>query len=166
MSWGMYMQECSLCKSALPPEGGAILFADARGVPFEVCGKCEETIGVLRESADDAEVESALKYMSDCAENNVMYRDTYDTLMEFLERAEPEEPPAGEGLECEDPGQPDDSGGTGEDVGSVEDAIELVERATPEVAKAGKRKFWPVVLIVVVVGFLVLAYVLGGFHIG
>lgn len=52
---GGFMAVCSLCGGPLDPEGGAVLFTDTRGLPFEVCGKCEERFAVLRASGSQPE---------------------------------------------------------------------------------------------------------------
>jgi hypothetical protein len=82
------MPECSLCGALMGPEGGAILFADGRGIPFEVCGKCERVFDVLRTSTSQPECEKALDYISHHADG-IGNRGTYDLLMSYIEKEVP-----------------------------------------------------------------------------
>jgi hypothetical protein len=150
------MPDCSLCKETLPQEGGAILFTDRRGVPFEVCGKCEGAIGTAIDSKDDAEVEGALNYISERADN-VENRDTYDAFFSFLKKETPEESVQ----------QVEEEAGAAEEAGpsALEEEAATGEAAI-ETERPGKRKFWPYVLVIVLVGLLALVYIFGGVHLG
>jgi hypothetical protein len=117
------MADCSLCKDSLQPEGGTILFTDSRGIPFEVCGKCEENINVLHNSTDDAETGRALDYISACTEN-LETREVYNSLMSFVKQEEP-----GAILQDDDEDSSDELSGSEDD---SEEAGEPEETETEE----------------------------------
>lgn len=151
------MAECSLCGDALQMEGGAILFTDNRGVPFEVCGKCEEHVDVLHGSRDENDIKVALDYISGCADN-LEYRDTYETLMEFIKREESDAVPqeaAEETMEQDD---------TEEAAESAD--VQQEEAVSPEAADGKTGKYMPFLVGIVLVGILILAFALGGFRLG
>jgi hypothetical protein len=77
------LKNCSLCEGELQPEGGAILFIDSRGIPFETCGTCQQKIELLRNAKDLEDTGRALKYISECAKT-LENRDTYQSLMDYL----------------------------------------------------------------------------------
>lgn len=137
------MKSCSLCGEELQPDGGAVLFADARGIPFEVCGACEGKIDLLRNADNPDDTGAALRYISERAgtlENGA----AYDSLMEFLRNADaPEpEPEFGEArLPLEDLGSEDTEGKR----------------------KAGKTK--TVLIVAVLAAVLLIAYAMGAFAI-
>jgi hypothetical protein len=105
------MKTCSLCEAELPPEGGAVLFADSQAIPFEVCGTCEEKIELLRNARDLEATGRALKYISEYA-NTLENRDTFRALMNYLKDMGREEPDGAEEIvenvqAEEDPGSED-----------------------------------------------------------
>lgn len=143
------MPQCSLCGNEMPPEGGAVLFADSRGIPFEVCGACEAHIDALRCARSDAEAGKALQYISERA-GNLDRRDTYDSLVAFIgaNRAHG----AGPEQELETPE-------------SAPEEPAPAEQTAEESGEGGKRGiFRSVIFVAAIVALLLLAWLLGGFN--
>jgi len=86
------MPECSLCGDTMDPNGGAVVFVDGRGIPFEVCGKCEGYFELLQNANFEEETNRALDYISSCVDN-IKYKGAYDSLMEFIESEMPPKEP-------------------------------------------------------------------------
>lgn len=147
------MPGCSLCGGPLCEEGGAVLFTDLRGIPFEVCGVCEKKIDLLRHARDEAEAGRALEYISECA-RNLGRRDVYDLLADFIQGGMPGEGGAAPEAGTAEPaaaGAPEDSPGA----------------CRPDAADAhgdagGIGKLKPCLLGVILVGILVLVFIFCG----
>jgi hypothetical protein len=77
------MAECSLCGNFMKPGGGAVLFTDTHGIPFEVCGECEMRFEVLQTSRSQPEAEAALDYIANYA-NGIGREGAYHELMGFV----------------------------------------------------------------------------------
>lgn len=77
------MAGCSLCGSSIEQESGAILFTDKWGIPFEVCGTCEEQVDILQNSKDEAETRRALEYVSVHAKE-IKDKNNYKSFMGFV----------------------------------------------------------------------------------
>lgn len=149
------MPECSLCGGPVDPEGGAVLFTDYRGIPFEVCEKCEGYIGMLRNSSGEEEINRALDYISCCAEN-IENRGVYDSLMRFIE----DELPASRRRQEEGSGEEVEQEGI-----DVEDAgVESMEETARKTAGGEKKTggFLFVALGTILIAILIILFVFGG----
>lgn len=82
MSEGISMPECSLCKTPIEAEGGAVLFTSSRGVPFEVCGECEKRFETLQAYRGRPKAEAALDYINQYA-NGIEDKDAYTAVAGF-----------------------------------------------------------------------------------
>jgi hypothetical protein len=125
------MPDCSLCGGPLGEDGGAVLFADARGIPFEVCRECESRFDALREAADDARAQRAMDYIFEKAGSMERRRDDYEAIVAFMEGcrqyAEPDE---ADGEEAPARAEPPESG-----------PADTFERTDPEpAAEAGPAR--------------------------
>jgi hypothetical protein len=153
--WGVNMSECSLCQGPLQTVGGVILFTDSRGIPFEVCDKCEGYIDVLHNSTNEAEIAGALAYISNC-EENIEYRGTFEQLLSFVKKEVPAASQQGEDEESD------------EGEAFIEPATEdssTIEPETPEPRK--KSKFYVnLILAIVLVGLLIAGFAVGGHWFG
>lgn len=154
------MPDCSLCGNPMPEESGAVLFVDRTGVPFVICGECEDHIDCYRHAENEQEAAQALEYIIGNAKN-VGRRDVYDSLVGFMEE---NRPAAAAAMDEETPE-------VTEDAPALDEEPEMTDEPGPEEpqagqydAGAGKRGvFRSVVFVGVIVALLLLAWLLGFF---